>query len=169
MSNVSRRPLLDPYAFVVRRMFLDFLPVAESGEAMWCEEGHEPGERESLAQLFSYEWLGDPGVRLTSQLSAMFAELGFCGFGATDEEQQAWVEANGAPDAAGSSAERAVRQLHWNMVVKGELEETTAVSLIGSQRFLPEVHQKLADWFASLGYSATLDITQDRPELRDLP
>lgn len=165
----GRRPLIDPYAFVVRRMFLEFLPVAAPGEAMWGEEGHEPAERRSLAQLFSFEWLGDPGVRLTDQLSAIFAELSFCRIGATGKERQVWVESNGTPDAAGSPLERAVRQLHWDMVVEGKLNETNSVSFSGPDHFVPEVHQKLADWFISLGYPATLDITQDRPDLRELP
>ncbi|MGW1617344.1 hypothetical protein ACWCQZ_50270 [Streptomyces sp. NPDC002285] len=160
--------LIDPYTFVVRRLFLTFLPEAEYGECMWCEEGHEPGERQSLAQLFSEEWIGDPGVSLTRTLSTLFTELGFCGFEATDEERRAWAEANGAPNTAASPMERAVRQLHWDTVMEGTPKEVTFI-LGDPHRFLPEIHERLAKWFVSLGYPATLDITIDRPELHDLP
>jgi hypothetical protein len=163
-----RPTLIDPYAFVIRRLFLAFLPEAEPGECMWCEEGNRPGERRSLDQLFSEEWVGDPGVSLTQKLAALFAELGFCGFEATNEEREAWTAANGGPDSAASPVERAVRQLHWDTVMEGELQEHTSI-LGHTHRYLPEIHHRLAEWFISLGYPATLDITMDRPGLHDLP
>ncbi|MET7604945.1 hypothetical protein ABZS96_20940 [Streptomyces avermitilis] len=163
-----RPTLIDPYTFVVRRLFLTFLPEAEPGECMWCEEGNEPGEHWSLAQLFSEEWIGDPGVSLTEKLAALFTELGFCNFDATNEERQAWTEANGTPNTAASPMERAVRQLHWDTVLEGALQEHTS-TLGYTHRYLPEIHHRLAEWFASLGYPVTLDITMDRPGLHDLP
>ncbi|MEV4506671.1 hypothetical protein [Streptomyces klenkii] len=155
---------IDPYTFVVRRFFLDLLTREEHG---WGED--EDSEFHESRPLSCYLAGIDPkGRDLTRDVLRIFEELGFCGFDAGEEGKRAWAERNGSPEAAASPMERALRQLHWDLVIEGSLR-TEKASPFGDVSYIPDCVERVTEWFVSLGFPAALAVADGLPDPRWLP
>ncbi|MFC5149021.1 hypothetical protein [Streptomyces aureoversilis] len=155
---------IDPYVFVVRRFFLDLLTRDEHG---WGEDEDSESHESRPLSLF-LAGIDPKGVELTSDVLRFFEELGFCTFEAGEEERRAWIERNGKPEAAVSAMERAVRQLHWDLVIKGALR-TEKTRFFGELPYIPDCVVKVTEWFVALGFPSMLVTAEGLPEPRWLP
>ncbi|MEU2514736.1 hypothetical protein [Streptomyces syringium] len=155
---------IDPYVFVVRRFFLDLLTREEFG---WGED--EDSEFHKSHPLSWYlAGIDSKGSDLTREVLRIFEELGFCGFAAGEAGQRAWVERNGSPEVAVSSMERALRQLHWDLVIEGSLR-TEKGKYFGEVSYIPDCVERVSGWFVSLGFPAELATADGLPDPRWLP
>jgi uncharacterized protein (DUF3820 family) len=149
--------IIDPYRFVVRRFFLELLPMDKSGDPIQYEETVSPGRHESLDALIGQDSFDYYGYALTNDLMEFFKELGFCTFDDTPEERLVWSARNGGPERGTTHMEIALRQLHHDLVLNGSIKDATGWANL---RYIPDLAKKLAAWFIALGYPATLDVTQ---------
>ncbi|MFI1259047.1 hypothetical protein ACH4U6_35565 [Streptomyces netropsis] len=154
---------IDPYTFVVRRFFLDLLTRDEYG---WGDD-----EDSEFYKSHPLSWflagLDPKGAELTNDVLRFFEELGFCTFDAGEEERRAWIERNGTPEVAVSAMERAVRQLHWGLVIEGALQTETRFRR--ECPYIPDCVDKVTEWFVSLGFPSALVTAEGLPEPRWLP